>query len=112
MPRTLNSAGTTPILTDGAIGTELQRIGLGIGQCGDAWNIDHPDKVRAVHQSYVDAGAQIITTNSFRSNRSALKYFGFESRVREFNLAAARIAFEAAGEDVWVMGSVGPFGGF
>jgi len=112
MSRILNSVGEPPILADGAIGTELQRMGLGIGECGDAWNIDHPDRVLAVHQAYVDAGAQIITTNSFRSNRYALKYFGFESRVPEFNLAATRIASEAAGEDVWVMGSVGPFGGF
>jgi 5-methyltetrahydrofolate--homocysteine methyltransferase len=108
----LNSRGTIPTLADGAMGTELQRMGLAVTECGDCWNIDHPEKVKAVHQSYVDADARLITTNSFRANRYALRYFGLESKVREFNLAAARIAREVTGSAALVIGSVGPFGGF
>src|SRR5258708_6822250 len=112
MPGILDSIGKIPILADGAVGTELQRIGLAIGECGDSWNIDHPEKVKAIHQGYLDAGARLITTNSFRGNRYALRCYGLESRVRELNLAAARIAREVAGEKASVVGSVGPFGGF
>jgi len=94
------------------MGTELQRMGLEPGSCGEIWNIEHPERVKAVHQSFLEAGAQLITTNSFRGNRFALRLYGQEGRVRELNLAAAQLAREVAGETVSVLGSIGPFGGF
>src|SRR5581483_7526406 len=83
----LESLRNGPLLADGAIGTELQRLGLKPGECCELWNIEHPDRVRSIHESYLRAGAQLITTNTFRGNRYALDYFGYGSRVREFNLA-------------------------
>lgn len=100
------------LLADGAIGTELQHLGLEPGACAELWNVERPNDVYGVHRAYVAAGAQLITTNTFRANRFALEHYGLGSRVREFNLAAVALAGEAAGKAAWVMGSVGPFGGF
>lgn len=100
------------VLADGAIGTELQRAGLRPGACCEEWNLERPERVARIHLSYLEAGAQLITTNSFRANRVALAQFGLESDVREINQRAARIARDAAGGRAWVMGSIGPLGGF
>ena len=108
----LNKLSTGIVVADGAMGTELQRMGLEAGVCGELWNVECPDRVRAVHEAYVDAGAELITTNTFRGSRLALKQYGLESRVAQSNHAAAAIARQAAGDKAWVVGSVGPFGGF
>jgi 5-methyltetrahydrofolate--homocysteine methyltransferase len=108
----VESLRTRILLADGGIGTELQRLGLEPGVCGDSWNLDSPEKVRLVHRSYVEAGAEMITTNSFRGNRLALADFDLGSSVREINLTAATLARDAAGDAAWVMGSVGPLGVF
>ncbi len=100
------------LLADGAIGTELQRCGLEPGACAEAWNILHPDRVEEVHRAYVDAGARFLTTNSFRGTRLALAGFGLGDRVAEVNRRAAELARRAAGDKAWVLGSIGPFGGF
>lgn len=100
------------LLADGGLGTELQRRGLEPGGCGELWNVSHPEIVGEVHRAFIGAGARLITTNSFRGNRLALSLYGLESRVAELNRAAGKIAREIAGEDFWVLGSVGPFGGF
>ena len=63
---------TGPVLTDGAWGTELQKIGPGPGAIADAWNLSHPERVEQVARSYVEAGSGIILTNTFRANRVAL----------------------------------------
>ena len=60
------------LLMDGAMGTELQRAGLKPGECGEMWNITHPERVRAIHQAYVDAGAEVLLTNTFQANPAAL----------------------------------------
>jgi 5-methyltetrahydrofolate--homocysteine methyltransferase len=100
------------LLADGAIGTELQRRGLEPGACAEAWNIQHPDRVEEVHRAYVEAGARFLTTNSFRGTRFALAGFGLGDRAAEVNRRAAELARRAAGDRAWVLGSIGPFGGF
>lgn len=108
----LKTQGSHVLVADGGMGTELQRLGLELGVCGDLWNLECPEKVRSVHDAYVAAGAELITTNTFRGNRLALRQYGLESQVAAVNHAAASIAREAAGDRAWVVGSVGPFGGF
>lgn len=110
-PNVLISLQNQILLSDGAVGTELQRMGLEPGGCSEIWNIEHPDKVRSLHRAYLEAGAQLLTTNSFRGNRFALSHYRLESRVQELNYAAAVLAREVAGDRAWVMGSLGPFGG-
>jgi len=100
------------LVADGAIGTEMQRRGLEPGACAEAWNIQHPDWVEEVHRAYVEAGARLLTTNSFRGTRFALAGFGLGDRGAEVNRRAAELARKAAGDKAWVLGSIGPFGGF
>jgi 5-methyltetrahydrofolate--homocysteine methyltransferase len=99
-----------PLLLDGAMGTELQRAGLPPGEAGELWNLRFPEKVLSIHKAYLDAGSDIIITNSFQANRWALSRHGFDG-VEAANSAAARIAREAAGPAGVVLGDIGPFGG-
>ena len=71
------------LLMDGAMGTELQRRGLKDGEPPDLWNLTNPDAVRAVHQSYLDAGAEILLTNTFQANRRALTQHGLQDRLAD-----------------------------
>ena len=101
------------LLADGATGTNLFAMGLQTGDPPEAWNIEHPDRIAANYRSFVEAGADIILTNSFGGNRYRLKLHGNEGRVAEFNEAAARIAKEVvkqSGREVVVAGSMGPTG--
>ncbi len=100
------------LLADGAIGTELFRLGLEAGGFGEAWNIERPEQVMAVHKAYYQAGARLLTTNSFRANRPTLVSRGLEERLEEINRKAAEAARAAIDGDGWVLGSIGPFGGF
>ena len=95
---------------DGAMGTMLYQRGVFINQCYDELNLRSPDLVRAVHRAYVDAGAEVIETNSFGANRLKLSQYGLESQVGEINRRAAELAREAAGDSVFVAGAVGPLG--
>jgi len=95
---------------DGAMGTRLYDKGIYINRSYDELNVVAPDLVREVHEEYVRAGAEIIETNSFGATRPKLQPYGLESRLREINIAAARIAREAAGESVYVAGAIGPLG--
>lgn len=101
------------LLADGATGTNLFAMGLEHGDSPELWNADEPDKVRAHYASFLDAGSDIILTNTFGGNRHRLKLHGGEGRVRELNVAAARLAREAvvaAGRPAVVAGSMGPTG--
>jgi 5-methyltetrahydrofolate--homocysteine methyltransferase len=101
------------LLADGATGTTLFEMGLMSGDAPELWNEEQPDKIRALHQGFVDAGADIILTNSFGANRRRLMLHKAEGRTRELNRLAAVIAREvadAAGRPVIVGGSVGPTG--
>ncbi len=99
------------LTSDGAWGTELSRAGLPPGVAPEQWNLDNPDAVRRVAQSYVDAGADIILTNSFGGSRFKLAKAGLDD-VKGVNLRAAEISRAAAGDRAFVFASVGPTGEF
>jgi 5-methyltetrahydrofolate--homocysteine methyltransferase len=98
------------VLTDGAWGTQLQARGLGLRECGDLWNLARPSEVEAVARSYVEAGSEIILTNTFRAHRVALAGYGAAELVGAVNRAGAAISRRAAGSRVRVFGSMGPGG--
>ena len=99
------------ICGDGAMGTLLLDRGVPVDRCLEELCLSEPDRVRAIHEEYVAAGARVIETNTFGANAIRLARFGFEDRVAEINKAAARLARKAArGKDVCVAGSVGPLG--
>lgn len=101
------------VIADGAMGTMLMQAGLEHGDSPEAWNIDYPDRVRAVHAAYIDAGSQIILSNTFGGSPFRLKLHQFNERVLELNRAGAQIAREAADaaeRPVVVAGSMGPSG--
>ena len=101
------------LLADGAIGTNLFDMGLTSGDAPEMWNIEKPENIRTLHQGFVDAGADIILTNSFGGTRHRLKLHNAQDRVHELNRVSAQIAREvadAAPHTVIVAGSVGPTG--
>ena len=101
------------LLADGATGTNLFAMGLTAGDAPEMWNLEHPDRVRALHQGFVDAGSDIILTNTFGGNARRLMLHGMQDRVREINRLAAqhaRAVADKAGRPVVVAGSVGPTG--
>jgi 5-methyltetrahydrofolate--homocysteine methyltransferase len=98
-------------LADGAMGTMLQTAGLKPGACGELWNMERPEVVLGIHAAYVTAGSCVLLTNTFGGNRFRLALHSAESRVREINGAGAALARKAAGEEGFVLGDIGPFGG-
>ena len=95
MLKTLLAEGR-PLLADGATGTNLFAMGLASGDNPELWNADHPDRIRALHQAFVEAGADIILTNSFGGNRRRLMLHDLRGRARELNRRAAEIARDVA----------------
>jgi len=101
----------SPILCDGAMGTLLYAKGIFINRSYDELNLSQPDLIRAIHHDYLQAGAEIIETNTFGANSFRLARHSLADKVRDINLSGARLAREAAKSfDVWVAGSVGPLG--
>lgn len=101
------------LLADGATGTNFFKMGLEAGDAPELWNTSDPDKVRALHRGFVEAGSDIVLTNSFGGTRYRLKLHDAQDRVHELNLAAARLAREvadASGRKLVVAGSMGPTG--
>ncbi len=115
MPVTLREllAQKRVLLADGATGTNLFNMGLVSGDAPELWNEDHPDRIEKLHQGFVDAGSDIILTNTFGCNRHRLKLHNAQHRARELSCKAAQIArkvADASGRDIVVAGSVGPTG--
>jgi 5-methyltetrahydrofolate--homocysteine methyltransferase len=101
------------LMADGATGTNLFNMGLSSGDAPEMWNVEHPEKIKALYAGAVGAGSDLFLTNSFGGNASRLKLHGAEGRVRELNRIAAELGREvadAAGRPVIVAGSVGPTG--
>lgn len=113
-PSFTEALSTRPwLLADGATGTNYFQMGLVSGDAPEMWNEEHPERVRDLHRRFIEAGADIILTNSFGGNRYRLKLHNAEDRVREINIAAAKNAraeADAAGRPVYVGGSMGPTG--
>jgi homocysteine S-methyltransferase len=101
------------IICDGAMGTYLNQKGVSYDRCLDELNLSNPRLVGEIHREYIDVGAEMIETNTFGANRFRLGTHGLDSRVRDINIAGAKIARDAreiSGVDVLVAGSVGPIG--
>ncbi len=95
---------------DGAMGTMLYERGVYINRCYDELNLTTPDLVRGIHADYVRAGAEVIETNTFGATAPKLSQYGLERSLRDINIAAVRIAREAARDEVYVAGAIGPLG--
>lgn len=101
-----------PLLGDGAMGTQLMLAGLEQGNCGEAWNLTHPEKVLAIQRGYAEAGSDCILTNTFGGSRIMLNRHGHAADVAAINRAGVEIARQAFdGRDGYVIGDIGPFGG-
>ncbi len=98
------------LIGDGAMGTMLQNAGLTTGGAPELWNVQRPDVIRSIYQGYVDAGSQLIETNTFGGTRFRLKLHDLQDRVYELNHAGAALARAVAGDAVLVGGSIGPTG--
>jgi 5-methyltetrahydrofolate--homocysteine methyltransferase len=102
------------VLADGAMGTRLFASGLEHGDAPERWTIEHPQKVSDIHQAYLEAGSQILLTNTFGGNRLRLALRGLDRRVNELNRTAAGLLKEviaASGKEVLAAGDIGPSGG-
>jgi homocysteine S-methyltransferase len=98
------------LVADGAMGTMLYSKGVFINRCYDELNLSAPAVVREVHEEYVKAGAEIIETNTFGANRPRLAAFGFTEKLKAINQAGVRLAREAARQQAFVAGAMGPLG--
>ncbi|MDZ7262492.1 MAG: homocysteine S-methyltransferase family protein [candidate division KSB1 bacterium] len=113
MPQDFLSRLTKEILLfDGAMGTMLQARGLAPGEPSEKWNLDHPEVVKQIHCEYVEAGADILITNSFGGSPYKLQNCGLGNKIYEVNYTAAKLAARAASGKAYVAGSVGPTGKF
>jgi 5-methyltetrahydrofolate--homocysteine methyltransferase len=107
--------GSGPIVADGGMGTMLFALGLTQGAAPERWNVDQPNHIRSVYRSYIEAGAQIILTNTFGGSPPRLARHDLQDRCAELNTAAARLARAEADDamrPVVVAGSIGPMGEF
>ena len=107
----------TPVLCDGAMGTMLYARGVFINRCYDELNLSQPEMVRGVHTEYLQAGAEVIETNTFGANLYRLEHYGLGDKVRAINMAGARLARECVNQirekqavDAFVAGAIGPLG--
>jgi methionine synthase I (cobalamin-dependent) len=110
VPKLLEEYAGKVALTDGAWGTQLQQAGLPVGSCPDLWNLENPPAVEAVARGYVQAGSEVILTNTFRANRIALAGWDLAGQAAELAERGAAISRRAAGTKVRVFGSMGPSG--
>ncbi|WP_436855515.1 bifunctional homocysteine S-methyltransferase/methylenetetrahydrofolate reductase [Staphylococcus caeli] len=109
MSQLLDKLQNNILVADGAIGTILYSEGL--DTCPEAYNLTHPDKVERIHRTYIEAGADVIQTNTYGANFEKLKVFGLEHKVKDIHQAAVDIAKKAANDDTFILGTVGGFRG-
>lgn len=102
----LSRIKTTPLIFDGAMGTVIYEKGVFLNTCYDELNLTNPDLIKSIHQDYVTAGADVILTNTFGANRIKLEKYGLANKVREINIAGAKLA-KSISEEVYVLGSIG-----
>jgi 5-methyltetrahydrofolate--homocysteine methyltransferase len=114
MPRTSlkERIGQGLLLLDGAMGTQLIARGIQAGACNEYLNIDSPQIISDIHDSYIRAGSDAIITNTFGANRFALSRHGFAGETARINTAGAELARQAVGEEKHVLGGIGPSGDF
>ncbi|MBN1916860.1 MAG: homocysteine S-methyltransferase family protein [Verrucomicrobia bacterium] len=98
------------LVVDGAMGTQLFAAGLDAGGCAEEWNVSHAHDVQRIQGAYVEAGADVLLTNTFGGNRIALGRHGHEANVEPFNTAAVKNARAAGGANTLVFGDLGPTG--
>jgi len=98
------------LVSDGAWGTFLQDEGLQSGECPELWNETHPNVVRNIAESYIDAGADMVETNTFGGSKHKLEMFALGEKTYDLNFLGARLSRESAGESSYVLGSIGPSG--
>ncbi len=108
MEAILDRLRRSPIVFDGAMGTMIYERGVFINTCFDELCLTNPKLIGQIHGEYIEAGAEVIETNTFGANRIALRPYGLAEKVREINRQAVRIAREVAGDSVYVAGAVGP----
>jgi 5-methyltetrahydrofolate--homocysteine methyltransferase len=96
------------LLMDGAMGTELQRAGISSGECYERWNLTQPAKVRAIHQAYGNAGAEVLLTNTFQANPEALARHGLQDQLGPLLQAGVDLARAAVGPERFVLVDIGP----
>jgi len=106
----LEALAQNVLVLDGAMGTQLNERGLAFDRCFEQANVEHVDWVEAIHREFLEAGAAGIHTNTFAANRFKLGKHGLEGRLQEFVAAGVACARAAAGEQAWVLGSMGPLG--
>lgn len=112
MSRFMRAVREHVLILDGAMGTMLQGRGLKAGACPEQMILDAPEIVEAVHREFAEAGAQIIVSNTFGANRTKLAHYGLEDKAYQINTRAIELARSAGGEEVFVLGSIGPSGRF
>ena len=111
-PPLLEVLATRALLGDGAMGTQLMLAGLEQGNCGEAWNLTHPERVLGIQRRYAEAGSDCILTNTFGGSRIMLNRHGHAADVAAINKAGVEIARDAFGSRPgYVIGDIGPFGG-
>ena len=94
------------LLMDGAMGTELQRAGIQPGECYEHWNLTHPERVLAIHRANVEAGAEVLLTNTFQANPPALAKHGLDRQLPQLCKAGIALAREAAGTKCFALGDM------
>ena len=107
MKNIIEAINEKTLVFDGAMGTTIYSKGVFINTCFDELNLTRPDLIKEIHQGYIDAGADVILTNTFGANSIKLKKYGLGGKCKEINTAGVRIAKEVAGNEIYVLGSVG-----
>lgn len=111
-PNLIDVINERTILFDGGMGTELIRHGFPQGKCPELWNQEKPEIIKSIHQSYYDAGADVVLTNSFGGSKIKLSSYELEDKCYELNRTAAFLANDVRPKDKFVGGSIGPTGKF